>query len=49
MAQPTNTYDTYDITGILDDIEDTVYNISPTQTPFLSAARRMKATQTNHK
>lgn len=30
MAQPTNTYDTYDMVGILDDIEDEIYNISPT-------------------
>ena len=48
MAQPTNTYDTYDMVGILDDLEDAIYNISPTQTPFLSRAKRMKASQTLH-
>lgn len=48
MAQPSNTFDTYDMVGILDDIEDVIYNISPTQTPFLTKAKRMKATQTNH-
>lgn len=34
--------------GILDDLEDEIYNISPVQTPFLSRAKRMKATQTLH-
>ena len=48
MAQPTNTFDTYDMIGIFDDLEDVIYDISPTETPFLSMAPRMKATQTNH-
>lgn len=48
MAQPTNTYDTYDMVGIIDDLEDMIYTISPTSTPFMSAAKRMKATSTLH-
>ena len=48
MAQPAGEYDTYDMIGILDDIEDEIYNISPTQTPFMSMAKRMKAPQTFH-
>lgn len=48
MAQPTNTYDTYDVTGNLDDIEDLIYDISPTETPFVSAIERGKAENTLH-
>jgi hypothetical protein len=36
MAQPTNTYDKYDMVGIREDFADTISNISPTQTPFMS-------------
>jgi hypothetical protein len=28
MAQPTNLYDTYDTTGIREDLVDVIYNIS---------------------
>lgn len=48
MAQPSNMYDTYDMVGIIDDLEDEIYNISPTQTPILSMLKRMKATSTFH-
>ena len=48
MAQPTNTFDTYDMIGIIDDLEDVIYDISPTQTPFLTKAKRMKAEATYH-
>ena len=40
MAQPTNLYDTYDTTGIREDLVDVIYNISPEDTPILSAIPR---------
>lgn len=36
MAQPTNTYDKYDLIGVREDLSDVISNISPTDTPFLS-------------
>ena len=48
MAQPTNTFDTYDSIGTREDLSDVIYRISPTSTPFLSMAERMKATNTLH-
>ncbi len=48
MAQPTNTFDTYDSIGTREDLSEVIHNISPTQTPFLSLARREKATNTLH-
>jgi hypothetical protein len=36
MAQPTNTYDKYDLVGVREDLSDVISNISPTDTPFLS-------------
>lgn len=29
MAQPTNTFDSYDARGIREDLSDVIYNISP--------------------
>lgn len=46
MAQPTFTFDTYDAIGIREDLSDIIYDISPTDTPFLSMAARDKATNT---
>ena len=48
MAQPTNLYDTYDTTGIREDLVDVIYNISPEDTPILSALPRAIAKQTKH-
>ena len=48
MAQPNNTFDSYDSLGNKDDLSDVIYNISPTQTPFLSMAQRLKAKNTFH-
>lgn len=36
MAQPTNTFDTYDAKGIREDLSNVIYNISPEETPFMS-------------
>jgi hypothetical protein len=41
MAQPTNTFDTYDgVNSIREDLADVIYNISPTETPFMSNASK---------
>ena len=42
MAQPTNTFDTYDAIGVREDLSDMIYNISPTDTWFMSTAGRGK-------
>lgn len=46
MAQVAGTYRTNDMVGIKEDISDVIYNISPKETPFMSAIGREKATQT---
>lgn len=48
MAQVTGTTDTLDLIGIAEDVEDAIFNISPTETPFLTMAKRKTATNTLH-
>jgi len=48
MAQPTNTFDTYDAKGNREDLEDIIYDISPTETPVVSAIDRGKADASFH-
>lgn len=48
MAQPVNTMSTYDIKGIREDLEDMIYDISPTETPFLTKCAKVKAANTLH-
>lgn len=48
MAQPTNTHSTYDAIGNREDLSDIIYDVSPTETPFLSAIPKGKATSTKH-
>jgi len=48
MAQPTNTFDTYDAVGIREDLQDVIYSISPTETPFMSSAAREQVKNTFH-
>jgi hypothetical protein len=48
MPAISGTVDTLDIVGMAEDIEDAIYNISPTETPFLTMAKRKKATNTLH-
>lgn len=48
MANATATFLTYQAIGIREDLEDVIYNVSPTDTPFLSNAAKMKATQIKH-
>ena len=46
MSAVSNTFQTYGAVGIREDLSDIIYNISPTQTPFLSNAQRGKAENT---
>ncbi len=48
MAQPTNTFDGYDSIGNREDLLDTIYSISPTETPIMSNIGTSKATNTYH-
>tara|TARA_R100001463_G_scaffold33534_2_gene74278 strand:- start:1099 stop:2049 length:951 start_codon:yes stop_codon:yes gene_type:complete len=48
MAQPTNTFDSYDAKGIREDLENVIYDISPEETPFYSSCKKVKATNTYH-
>ena len=48
MAQPTNTFDTYDSVGEREDLSDVIYNISPTDTPFLSSAAKTSSSAVLH-
>ena len=43
MAQPTSLQDIYTAIGLREDLGDVIYNIAPTETPFLTAAGRLKA------
>lgn len=48
MAQPTNTFSSYDSTGNREDLSEIIYDLSPTATPFLSALERVPVTSTKH-
>ena len=42
------TLETYDTVGIRQDLQDAIYDISPTTTPFMSTVGRTKAKNTKH-
>ena len=46
MAQPSNTFDSYDAVGIREDLKDVIYNISPEETPFYSKSSKTSAKNT---
>ena len=48
MAQPTNTFDSYDAKGLREDLENVIYDISPEETPFYSACKKTTASNTYH-
>ena len=48
MAQPSNTFDSYDAKGIREDLENVIYDISPEETPFYSSLKKVKASNTYH-
>jgi len=48
MGQPSGTHSTYDHIGRREDLGDIIYDVSPTETPFLTAIPKGKATSTKH-
>lgn len=48
MAQPTNTFSSYDVNGIREDLSDMIYDISPEETPFYTMCKKAKAKNTLH-
>src|SRR4029077_14578209 len=48
MTQPAATFATNDMVGIREDLVDVIYDVSPIETPFLSMASKVTATNTNH-
>jgi len=48
MAQPSNTFDSYDAKGLREDLENVIYDISPEETPFYSSSKKVSATNTYH-
>ena len=49
MAQPSETFDSYDgVNSNREDLTDVIYNISPTDTPFMSSIGRVKVSATTH-
>ncbi len=48
MTVPTGAFQTYQAVGNAENFHNAVYDITPTQTPFLSMAKRLKATNRKH-
>jgi hypothetical protein len=48
MAQPSNTFDTYDSVGIREDLSDVIHDVSPEETPFYSTCAKATAKNTYH-
>jgi hypothetical protein len=48
MAVPSNTYLSYSVIGEREDLSDVIYNVDPTDVPFLTSVPRAKATFTLH-
>lgn len=48
MAQPANTFNSFDATGNREDLTDFIYNISPTETPFMQMIGRTPVSNTLH-
>lgn len=48
MAFITNTFTTFNAKGLREDLSDIIYNISPTETPFMTGIAREKATAVFH-
>lgn len=48
MTAPAGTFQTYQAIGNREDLVDMIYNIAPTETPFQSGMKRVKATAVKH-
>lgn len=43
MAQPVGTFSSYDAIGIREQLSDTIYNVAPYETPFMTMCRKTEA------
>lgn len=48
MAVPTNTVTEHNVVGTREDLQDVIFNISPTETPFMTACERSSTSQVFH-
>lgn len=48
MAQPAETFDSYDASGNREDLQEKIYLVSPEKTPVVSSIKRFSATQRIH-
>ena len=48
MAVPSGATQTYQRVGQKEDVSDLVFNISPNETPFVTKAKKTKASNTAH-
>jgi len=48
MAQPTGTFSSYDAAGNREDLIDNIFDVSPVETPMLSAIKKKKASNRIH-
>ncbi len=48
MPLPSDTFTTYDSVGNREDLSDIIYDVTPTETPFLTALPKGKSTSTKH-
>ena len=48
MATPADTFTSYDAIGNREDLSDVIYNVDPTDTPFMTSIPRTKATAVLH-
>jgi hypothetical protein len=48
MAVPTDTTQTYGVVGRREDLTDVIHDVTPTDTPFMSAIGKGTATNTFH-
>lgn len=48
MGLPSLTWTTFSAIGNREDLSDVIYNIDPTETPFMSGIDKVKVTATNH-
>lgn len=48
MAQPAESFDSYDAKGVREDMQEKIYMVTPEKTPVMSMGRRFKAMQKFH-
>lgn len=48
MSQPSDIFDAFDMVGVKEDLQNIIYDISPTATPFMTMAGRAKCKSTYH-